>query len=94
MMPIRSRSTDGVQAEIVDGGAEILGIDVRRGDVARLAAAFSGIGPVESHRDEATLRHRLRVKARRLFLYRTERAANGKRRQAPVGTVLRQIQIA
>ena len=88
-------AVDGrVQAEIVDGGAEILGIDVRRSDVARLAAAFSGIGPIESHRDEATLRHRLRVKARRLFLHRTKRATDGKRRQAPVGPVLGQIQVA
>ena len=32
----------GVQAEKVDGGAEVLGVDVGRGDVAGLAAAFAG----------------------------------------------------
>ena len=54
----------GVPAEVVDDRAEIFGVDVWRGDVARLAAAFSGVGRIEGQRDEAALRHRLRVKAR------------------------------
>jgi hypothetical protein len=34
----------GLQADEVHRRAEILGVDVRRGDVARLAAAFPGVG--------------------------------------------------
>ena len=78
-------AVDGrVQAEKIHRRAEVLGVDVGRGDVARLAAAFAGIGRVESQRDEAALRHGLRIEARRLLLHRAERAADGERRQAPV----------
>ena len=43
--------------------------------------------------DESALRHRLRVEARRLLLYRAERPADGKRGKAPVSAVLRQVQV-
>ena len=84
----------GMQAEEIHRGAEVLGIDVRRGDVARLAAALSGVGRIERQRDEAALRHGLRVQARRLLLHRAERTADGERRQPLAGAVLRQVQVA
>ena len=87
-------AVDGwVQAEKIHRRAEILGIDVRRGDIARLAAAFSGIGRIERQRDETTLRHGLRIETRRLLLHRAEWTADGERRQPPVGTVFRKVEI-
>ncbi|MNE31742.1 hypothetical protein D3C80_1253230 [compost metagenome] len=50
-----------VQAEIVHAGHEILGVDVGGCDIARLTAAFAGIGWIESQRGEAALGHGLRI---------------------------------
>ena len=50
-----------VQAEEIDRRAEVLGVDVGRGDVARLAAAFAGVGRIERQGDEAALGHGLGV---------------------------------
>ena len=57
--------------------AEILGVDVRRSDIAGCTAALAGIGRVEGNRQEAKLRHFLRIQTRGLLLYRTERTADG-----------------
>ena len=87
-------AVDGrLQAEKIHRRAEILGIDVRRGDIARLATAFAGIGRIEGQRDEPALGHGLRIQARRLLLHRAKRATDGERRQSLAVAVLRQIQI-
>jgi len=83
----------GLQADKVHCSHEVLGVDVWRGDVARLAAAFPGIGAIECQRDKAALGHRLRIEARCLFLYRAEWAADHDGRQLLIPTVLWQIHI-
>ena len=88
-------TVDGiVQSEIVHAGHEVLGADVGGCDIARLTAAFAGIGWIERQRDEAALGHGLRIETRRLFLDGAERAADDDGRQAVIRPVLRQVEIA
>lgn len=82
----------GLQSEEIDGGAEIFGIDVGRGDIARLTAAFAGVGRIERQGDETAFGHRLRIQAGRLFLHRAEGATHRDRRQLAAG-VLRLVQV-
>ena len=69
--------------EIIHRGAEVFGIDVGRGDVAWLTAAFAGIGRVKGQGDEAALGHGLGVETRSLLLHGAERSADGQGRQLP-----------
>ena len=61
--------------------AEILGVDVRRCYIAGHTAALAGVGRIEGNRQEAKLRHFLRIQTGGLLLYRTERTADGNSRQ-------------
>ena len=47
------------RAEVVDGGHDVLGVDVRRGGVAGQARGLAGEGRVEGDREEAALGHGL-----------------------------------
>ena len=62
--------------EVIDGRGEIFRVDVKRSDIADTPAALARERRVERDRQEAALRHRLRVKAGRLLLHRAERAGN------------------
>ena len=90
--------TDALRVNILLHGeevhrcAEILGVDVRRCHIARLTAAFAGIGRVKGNRQKANLRHFLRVQTGGLLLYRTERTADGNGGQLAL-CVLRRIHI-
>ncbi len=44
-------------AQVVDGGAEVFGVDVRRDRVARLAFAFAPERQIQRHGDEALFGH-------------------------------------
>ena len=70
--------------KVIDGGAEILRIDIRRRDIAGKSSAFSRIRGIKRDRQKTSFGHRLGIKARRLFLYSPERAGNGNSRQFPV----------
>ena len=67
----------GARGEVVDGGAEVLGVDVGRGHIAGLPAALAGEGGVEGEGQEAAFGQRLRVAAGHLLLHGAERAADG-----------------
>ena len=87
--------TDALRVNILLHGeevyrcAEILGVDVRRSNIARLTAALAGVGRVEGNRQEAKLRHFLRIQAGGLLLYRTERPADGNSGQLALRTLRR-----
>ena len=78
-----TNDTDALRVHILLHGeevyrcAEILGVDVRRSNIAGCTAALTGIGRVEGNRQEAKLRHFLRIQTGGLLLYRTERTADG-----------------
>ena len=72
-------------AEVVDGGAEVLGVDVRGGHVAGSAARFPGVAGVESEGEESSLGHGLGVQAAGLFLDRTEGTGHGDRGEGAPG---------
>ena len=75
--------TDALRVNILLHGekvhrcAEILSVDVWRCDITGHTAALTGVGRVEGNRQEAKLRHFLRIQAGGLLLYRTERTADG-----------------
>ena len=68
------------RGEEVHRGAEVFGIDVRRGHMTRLAAALARIGGVEGQRQEAAFGHGLGIEPGCLLLYRTKGAAHGQGR--------------
>ena len=78
--------------EVIHGGAEVFRIDVGRRHIPRLAAAFTRIGRIKGNRQEAALRHGLRVEARGLLLHGAERTAHGYCRELAFG-ILRLIEI-
>ena len=82
----------GARGEIVDGGAEVFGINVRRSHITGLPAALTGEGGVEGDGQEATLGQRLRIAAGHLLLHGTERAADGDGGQFACG-ILGNIQV-
>ena len=63
--------------QIIHGGAEVLRVNVRRGHVAGLSAAFARERGVEGEGQEATLGQGLGVEAGCLFLDSAEGAADG-----------------
>ncbi len=74
----------------VDGGLEVLDIDVRGVHVAGLAAGLAGEAGVEGDGEVAALRHRLRVQAAALLLDGAEGAGHGQGGQLalrPLGPV-------
>ena len=73
------------RGEEVHRGAEVFGIDVRRGHMTRLAAALARIGGVEGQRQEAAFGHGLGIEPGRLFLHRAKGAAHGQGRQLAPG---------
>ena len=75
----------GAEGEAVDGGEEVFGIEVGGGDVARVAAAFAGVGGIEGEGQEAAGGQGLRVEAGALLLDGAEGAADGERRQGAPG---------
>ena len=70
-----------VGAQVVDGGAEVFGVDVGGGDVARLAAALAGEGGIKGDAEVAAGGHGLGVEARALLFDGAEGAADGDGRQ-------------
>ena len=76
--------------QVVYGGAEVLGVDVRRGHAAGLSAALAGKRRVEGEGQEAALGQCLRIQARGLLLDGAERSADGNGREwarGPFGLV-------
>ena len=71
--------------EVIDRGAEILGIDVGRSDVTGFAAAFAGVGRVEGDGEESPFGQRLGIEARGLLFHGAERTADGDGGQFPGG---------
>ena len=90
--------TDALRVNILLHGeevhrcAEILGVDVRRSDIAGHTAALAGVGRVEGNCQEAKLRHFLRVQAGGLLLYRAKRTADSNSGQLAL-RALRRVQI-
>ncbi len=83
---------DLLQAEEVDGGAVVLGVDVGRSHVAHRAAALPGEGGVEGEGDVAAAGELVGVETRGLFLDRAERAADRQSGQLAPG-VLRHVEV-
>lgn len=71
--------------QAVDGGAEVIGADFGRGEVAGRAAALAAEGGVEGDGEEAALGQRLGVEARDLLLDGAVGAADGDGRQTSFG---------
>ena len=84
---------EGLQAQIVHRGAEILGKDVGRSHIPHLAATLTGKGRIEGQRHEAAFGHLLRVQAAGLLLHGTKRATQHQRRQFALCT-FRHVKVA
>ena len=78
--------------EVVDGGHEILGVDVGRGCAARFTAALAGKRGVEGDRHKSALCHAHGVEPARLLLAGAEGPADGDGGHLPCG-VLRRVEI-
>ena len=71
---------------------EILGIDIRRGHISWLPAAFSCEGRIKGDGQKSPLRHGLGVESGRLLLHRSKRPAHRDGRQPPLRS-FRRIEI-
>ena len=70
-----------MQAQEVDRGAEVLGVDVGRSDVARAAATLAGVGGVKCQGGEPALGQGLGIETARLLLHRAKGATDGDGRE-------------
>ena len=69
--------------EVIDRRLKVLGVNVRRGNVARLSRRFARVGRIKRDGQESALCKRLRVEPRRLLLHRSERSRDRNRRKTP-----------
>ncbi|MNS44484.1 hypothetical protein D3C72_769270 [compost metagenome] len=83
-----------LQAEKIDGGTEVFGVDVGGGHVARLAATFAGVGGVKRQGDETVLGQGLGIETARLLLHRAKGAAQGNRGELGSPPSFRQIEVS
>ena len=84
-----------LQAEKIDGGGKVFGIDVGRCHIAWLAARFAKVGRVKRQGYKAAFGHCLRVQPAGLLLHRAKCAGHGNRRQLLAGAdVFWHIQVA
>ena len=74
-------------AQIVNGGLEVLGVNVERIDIAWFATALARERRVEGDGKESTLGHGLRVEAAGLFLDGSEGTTHSDGRELAVGSL-------
>ena len=79
--PILSRVDEGAGAQEIDGGAEIINVDVRRDGIARLALALAPEGQIEGQSDKALFGQLGGIEIGALLLHGAHRVADDDRRR-------------